>query len=61
MTSGIDELKEQIEKTEQVLRESRENLQQNPGDYSARLLLMSIENHLADLLKELARRSGEAG
>ena len=48
-----DSLKEQIRKTEAVLTEARDNFTQNPEDYSAKLLLMSIENHLADLLKKL--------
>ena len=46
-------LKEQIEKTKTILLESRENYEKNPEDYSAQLLLMSTENYLADLLKEL--------
>ena len=49
----IDSLKEQIAKTEAILTESREHYEKNPGAYSARLLLMSTENHLADLLKQL--------
>lgn len=51
--SGIDSLKEQIEKTEVILAESRENYEKNPDQYSARLLLMSTENYFADLLKQL--------
>lgn len=51
--SEIDDLKEQIEKTEIILTESRENFKKNPESYSARLLLMSTENYLADLLKQL--------
>jgi hypothetical protein len=50
---SIDLLKEQIKKTEIILAESRENLAKNPDSYSARLLLMSTENYLADLLKQL--------
>jgi hypothetical protein len=46
-------LKQQIEKAQIVLSESRENFNKNPDDYSARLLLISMENHLADLLKQL--------
>jgi hypothetical protein len=53
LMSSIDSLKEQIEKTEVILAESRENFEKNPDSYSARLLLMSTENYLADLLKEL--------
>ncbi len=53
MMSQIDSLKEQIEKTEVVLAESQEYFDKNPNDYSARLLLMSTENYLADLLKQL--------
>ena len=48
-----ESLKEQIEKAEVVLAESRENFVKNPEDYSARLLLMSMENHMGDLLKQL--------
>ena len=51
--SPIDSLRSQIEKAEVILAESRENLDKNPEDYSARLLLVSIENHLSDLLKQL--------
>ena len=51
--SDIDAIKEQIEKTETILAESRENFEKNPGEYSAQLLLMSTENHIADLLKQL--------
>lgn len=47
-----DSLKEQIAQAEVVLAESKENFEKNPDDYSARLLLMSMENHLADLLKK---------
>jgi hypothetical protein len=49
----IDSLKERIVKTEVVLAESRENFEKNPDSYSARLLLMSTENYLADLLAQL--------
>jgi hypothetical protein len=51
--SEIDSLKELIEKTEVILAESRENYEKNPDQYSAKLLLMSTENYLADLLKQL--------
>jgi len=51
--SEIEILREQIQKTEVVLAESRKNFESNPDSYSARLLLMSIDNHLADLLKQL--------
>jgi hypothetical protein len=51
--SEIDSLKEQIEKTEVVLAESRENYEKNSDQYSAKLLLMSTENYLADLLQQL--------
>lgn len=46
-------LLEQIEKTKGILAESRENYEKNPESYSARLLLMSTEGYLLDLLKEL--------
>ena len=49
----IDSLREQIEKTMVILAESRENYEKYPGEYSARLLLLSTEYHLADLLKQL--------
>ncbi len=48
--SEIDSLREQIEKTKIILVESQENFERNPNSYSARLLLMSIEGYLADLL-----------
>ena len=51
--SEIDSLKQQIEKAEAILAESRENYEKNPDEFSAKLLLMSMENHLADLLKQL--------
>ena len=51
--SKIESLREEIQKTEVVLAESRENFENNPDSYSARLLLMSIDNHLTDLLKQL--------
>lgn len=49
-----ESLREQIEKTRKVLDESKENFDKNPESYSAQLLLMSVENHLGDLLKKLA-------
>ena len=49
----IDSLKNQIEKAEVVLAESRENFKNNPESYSAQLLLLSTENYLADLLRQL--------
>ncbi|MDJ0621657.1 MAG: hypothetical protein QNJ17_01760 [Desulfocapsaceae bacterium] len=49
----IESLKEQIEKTKVILAESQENYQKNPDSYSAQLLLLSTENYLGDLLKEL--------
>lgn len=51
--SRIESLKAEIERTQVIVADSRENFQKNPESYSARLLLMSIENHLADLLKQL--------
>ncbi len=52
--SEIDMLHEEIEKTKKVLAESKENFDKDPESYSAQLLLMSVENHLGDLLKKLA-------
>lgn len=49
----VAELKEKIEKAEAVLAESVENLKKNPDDYSAKLIVVSMENHLGDLLKKL--------
>lgn len=49
----INSLKEQIEKTQGILAESQENFVKNPESYGAQLLLLSTENYLADLLKEL--------
>jgi hypothetical protein len=51
--SQIDTLREKIEKAKVVLAESRENFEKNPENYSARLLLLSTEIYLADLLKQL--------
>jgi|APLow6443716910_1056828.scaffolds.fasta_scaffold1086765_1 predicted tellurium resistance membrane protein TerC len=51
--SQTDTLKEKIEKAKGVLAESRENFEKNPENYSARLLLLSTEIYLADLLKQL--------
>ena len=51
--SRIDYLRKEIEKAEGVLAESQDNYQKNPDDYSAKLLLMSTENYLSDLLREL--------
>ncbi len=48
----IDSLKQQIEKAEIILNESRENYNKNPDSYSAKLLLMSMENHMSDLIKQ---------
>lgn len=44
---------DEIEKLGPILRESKENYDKNPESYSAQLLLMSAENHLADLCKKL--------
>lgn len=51
--SSIERLKEEIEKTETILKESQEYFKKNPNEYSAQLLLLSTENHLSDLLKQL--------
>ena len=51
--SEIEAINEQIATTETILAEFRENFEKNPGEYSAQLLLMSTENHIADLLKQL--------
>jgi hypothetical protein len=51
--SRKDKILEQIEKTKIILVESKENLEKNPEEYSAQLLVLSTENYLVDLLKEL--------
>lgn len=51
--SDVDKIKEEIEKAEKILAESIENLKNNPDDYSAKLIVMSTENYLNDLLKKL--------
>jgi hypothetical protein len=53
MIDQIASLKQQIEKAEIIQAESRENFEKNPDDYSAKLLLISIENHLGDLHQQL--------
>ena len=53
MQNEIDSLKKKIEKTKSILAESQENYRENPDQYSAKLLLLSTENYLADLLKQL--------
>lgn len=53
MLEKIKSLKEEIEKTQKILDESSQNLEKNPNDYSARLLYLSTENHLSDLLRKL--------
>ena len=55
----IDSLREQIEKTKIVLAESEENFKKNPNDYSAKLLLMSTENYLVDLIAKFERLKGQ--
>ena len=49
----IAALKVEIDQTRTILEEARENLEKNPGQYSAQLLFLSTENHLSDLLKQL--------
>lgn len=51
--NDIAALKEQIDKTQKILEESRLNYEKNPDDYSAQLLLLSTENYLSDLHKQL--------
>lgn len=50
---SLEKLKEDIDKAHVIVLESKENYDKNPDDYSAQLLLLSMENHLADLLKKL--------
>jgi hypothetical protein len=49
----VETLLEQIEKTKVILTESQENYKKNPDSYGAKLLLMSTEAYLSDLLREL--------
>lgn len=51
----ITRLEKEIEKTTEILQQSQQNLESNPDQYSAQLLVMSTENHLVDLLKKLDR------
>lgn len=51
--NDIEKLEEEIKKTEKILAEARENLEKNPDEYSAKLLYMSTENYLSDLLRKL--------
>jgi len=55
--SKVDSLKQQIEKAEVILNESRDNYHKNPDSYSAKLLLMSMENHMSDLLIQLQKEN----
>lgn len=54
----IDSLGEQIRQAEKVLAESREYFEKNPESYSAKLLLVSTGNYLADLLRQLDAAKG---
>lgn len=59
--SKVESIKEQIEKVQVILEESLENLKKNPDDYSAKLLVLSTENHLMDLYKKMdAEKSSQA-
>jgi hypothetical protein len=53
MTDRIKHLQREIAKAKAVLAESKANYDSDPSSYSARLLLMSTENYLGDLLREL--------
>jgi hypothetical protein len=57
--SQMDTLQEKIEKAKVVLAESQEIFEKNPESYSARLLLLSTEIYLADLLKQLDKTIAE--
>lgn len=59
--NSLDSLQTEIEKTKEILAESQENYRNNPESYSAKLLLISTENHLADLLKKLDELKGSDG
>lgn len=49
----IATLKTEIDRAKPILDQALENLRQNPDDYSARLLALSMENYLSDLLHKL--------
>lgn len=51
--SRIESLQQQIKKVKVILGESLENLEKNPDEYSAKLLVLSTENHLEDLYRQL--------
>lgn len=51
--SEIESLKLEIKKTESILAESQKYYKDNPDDYSAKLLLLSTENYLSDLIRKL--------
>lgn len=51
--SDVEKIKAEIEKTEKILAESIEYLKEKPDDYSAKLIVMSTENYLSDLMKKL--------
>ncbi len=50
-------LKEELERAKVILEEAKNNYLENREDYSAKLLLLSTENYLMDLLKEHDRRN----
>lgn len=55
----LESLEQQIEKTKKLLIETRENYDNNPESYSAKLLHLSTENYLGDLLREMELRKNE--
>jgi len=50
---SIESVRKEIVAAEAVLNESIEHLKKNPDDYSAKLLVLSTENYLSDLLRAL--------
>lgn len=49
----IATIKAEIDRARNILDQAKDNYQQKPDDYSAQLLLLSMENYLSDLLQKL--------
>lgn len=49
----VQTLEEELAKARAILAEAQENFTKHPEEYSAQLLLLSTENYIADLLREL--------
>lgn len=51
--SSREDIEKEIAEARKILEESQNNLAEKPDDYSAQLLVLSMENHLGDLIKKL--------